>query len=601
MDLSSKLVTEVARASVGEAEKPSPKTVYGTVASYDGKPYVRLDGSDQLTPVETTAMLKAGDRVRVTIGGHRATVGGNVSSPSAGKGDIDDAKKELGNKISQVEILIADKVDTDELNAANARIDELVSDNVTIKDTLTAHKAEIDEVAADNVTVKETLAANKAEIDGLRVSSLTAEKADLRYATIESLEATDANIHNLEADYGEFKQLSTDRFAANDAEIKRLDTEKLSAEQADLKYANIDFANIGKAAIENFLSKSGMVGDLVVGEGTVTGTLVGVTIKGDLIEGGTVVADKLVIKGDDGLFYKLNTDGVSTSAEQTEYNSLSGSVITAKSITAEKVSVSDLVAFGATIGGFTITQDALYSGAKESVGNTTRGTYMDDTGQFAIGDQSNYLRFFRDEKDGRWKLELSAASIKMGSSSQDIGEYIDQKVDDKTADIDALQGSKVDYQAGPDGASPPSGEWSETIPGVEPGQFLWTRTTMTYTSGKTVVSYSVSRQGADGANGKDAVTLQILSSNGNLFKNSMVATTLTVTIIVAGEMVTSSAQMHERFGPGASLRWEQKRFQETEYSPIDPSDARLSDEGFILELQASDVWTQTAFNCYLDY
>lgn len=31
-----------------------------------------------------------------------------------------------------------------------------------------------------------------------------------------------------------------------------------------------------------------------------------VTIKGDLIEGNTIVADKLVMKGDDGLFYKLN-------------------------------------------------------------------------------------------------------------------------------------------------------------------------------------------------------------------------------------------------------------------------------------------------------
>ena len=45
---------------------------------------------------------------------------------------------------------------------------------------------------------------------------------------------------------------------------------------------------------------------------------------------GGLIADKLVVKGENGLYYKLNTDGVTTETEQTEYNSLNGSVITAK-------------------------------------------------------------------------------------------------------------------------------------------------------------------------------------------------------------------------------------------------------------------------------
>ena len=135
----------------------------------------------------------------------------------------------------------------------------------------------------------------------------------------------------------------------------------------------------------------------------------GVTIKGELIEGGTVVADKLVVQGEDGLYYKLNTDGVSITAEQTEYNSLNGSVITAKSVTAEKISVSDLVAFGADIGGFHITTDAIYSGVKESVDNTTRGVYLDSGGQLCVGDGTSFLRY-RMEEDGSYKLELVIAS-----------------------------------------------------------------------------------------------------------------------------------------------------------------------------------------------
>ena len=80
--------------------------------------------------------------------------------------------------------------------------------------------------------------------------------------------------------------------------------------------------------------------------------MVGVTIKGDLIEGNTIKADKLVVKGSDGLYYKLNVSAETVETEQTDQNSLNGSIITAKSITATKISVEDLVAFDATIGGF---------------------------------------------------------------------------------------------------------------------------------------------------------------------------------------------------------------------------------------------------------
>ena len=132
---------------------------------------------------------------------------------------------------------------------------------------------------------------------------------------------------------------------------RRLYADKLDVTDADIKYAQIDFANIGKAALEQFFAKSGLIEDVVVGDQKVTGTLVGVTILGDSIKGGTVIADKLVIKGEDGLYYKLNTDGNTVEKEQTDYNSLDGGVIRAKSITATKIAVDDLVAFGATIGG----------------------------------------------------------------------------------------------------------------------------------------------------------------------------------------------------------------------------------------------------------
>lgn len=236
-------------------------------------------------------------------------------------------------------------------------------------------------------------------VGNIVANALTVDKADIRYATIENLKAMDAEIENLKVDYGEFKKASFEKLEAQDADIKNLNANKLEAKDADIKYANIDFSNIKKAAIEQFYATSGIIKDLVIGDQTVTGELIGVTISGDLIKSNTIVADKIVVKGEDGLYYKLNTDGTTVEKEQTDYNSLNGQVIQAKSVTAEKINVKDLVAFDATIGGITISDNSIYSGVKESALNTTRGFYFGKDGQVAFGDTEKYLRYYFTEDD----------------------------------------------------------------------------------------------------------------------------------------------------------------------------------------------------------
>lgn len=415
------LTTDIKKAfakAVQESVTPKKEQTFlnGTIVKTDGASYVKIDGSDRLTPVKTTSAFKNDDRVTVMIKDHSVVVTGNYSDPS-NQSAIDD----ISASIDKYGTLIADKASIQDLEAVNANIENLSADNVTIHNKLTAYDADITNLKAQNVTITGNLTANKADIDNLKANKLDVQVANAKFATIENLDATNANIHNLTVDFGNFKNLTTDKITANTANIEKLETDKLSVKDAEIKYANIDFANITEAAVEHLFAQSGIIGDLVVSDGHITGTLVGVTIKGDLIEGGTVVADKLVIKGNDGLYYKLNTDGEKVGSEQTEYNSLNGSVITAKSVTAEKITVDDLVAFGATIGGYHIGENKLYSGVKEDPLNTTRGVYMDDDGQFAVGDTSNYLRFFKDTNDGnKYKLEISAASIKFGAEGKDL-------------------------------------------------------------------------------------------------------------------------------------------------------------------------------------
>lgn len=460
MNLSNELISQFVKVTNDTPEKNKESTVYGIIVKYGVSLYVKLDGSDLLTPITTTANIKEGNRVMVMIKNHSAIVIGNVSSPSASDSDL----KEIDKKITEFYAIVANKIDVERLEAEIARINVLTADNVTIKKSL----------------------------------------------------------------------------KAVDADIEELKTKKLDAESADLKYANVEFSNITKVAIKTFFTDSGLIKNVTIGDGTITGELVGVTIKGDMIEGHTIVADKLVIKGEDGLFYKLNVDalGETTAASDPKYqNGLDGSAIIAKSITAEKVDVHDLVAFGATIGGFHIADHAIYSGVKESVNNTTRGTYLDDEGQFALGDADNFIKFFKDT-DGNYKLAISAESLVFSMSKKSIEEAIqdvDKKVDNS---VEAL---------------------------------------------------------------KDEIStlLRIESSKGTVFKNDNVSTVLSAVIYHGSKRITESTTLKTVFSETAHLQWSWQRLNEDSYGIISADDHRITNDGFSFVISPNDVDTKITFMCEL--
>ena len=362
MALSNDLISQFAKATKGTSKSIKETVVYGTVQEDTG--FVKIDGSDILTPVTTSVVLSKDDRVTVMLKNHEAVVTGNMTSPAA--------QEKQTVKMS-------------ELEADRARINILEVANVEVQNTLTAVNADIGTLKADNATIKGTLTTHTAKIGTLETNT----------ATISG------------------------KLTAAEGEIAALKTGKLSASDIEGKYANIDLSNISKATMGQFYANSGLIQNVVISDSTITGKLVGVTISGDLIEGNTVKAEKLVIKGSDGLYYKLNTDGMTTEAEQTDQNSLNGTVIKAKTIAASKINVTDLVTFGATIGGFKISENSLYSGVKSSPSNTTKGIYLGSDGQLYLGDATNYLKYIVDA-NGNSKLQISADSILFGTSNKNL-------------------------------------------------------------------------------------------------------------------------------------------------------------------------------------
>lgn len=102
----------------------------------------------------------------------------------------------------------------------------------------------------------------------------------------------------------------------------------------------------------------------------------------------------------------------------------------------------------------------------------------------------------------------------------------------------SITSTSVTYQASTSGTATPTGTWSPTVPNVQNGQYLWTKTVVTYSNGQHTESYSVSYKGT---NGKDAITMAITSSGGTIFKNTAIATTLTAHVYKGGVEVTGSA------------------------------------------------------------
>ncbi len=400
MPLSSELISQFVKVTKDEKRDKKETTVYGTVVNYNNSKYVRLDGSELLTPATMTVDAEAGERVTVRLKNHTATVTGNITSPSARVETV----KIIVDNVTGIEEIIADTVTSETLNIERARITALEADNVTIHNEINANKADIEILKAGLVDV------DYLDADYAQFKTMTAEKFSIINADIENLQTGKLNVTEASATYATISNLES-----TNALITELQTTKLSATDIEGLYANIDFSNISSSTMVSFYTNSGLIQNAVINDATISGRLMGVSISGDLIEEGTIIAQKLVVQGEDGLFYSLNTDGMTVEANQTSYNSLNGNIILANSITASKITVEDLVSFGATIGGFKITDNSLYSGVKDNVANTTRGIYLDNNGKASFGDSNNYIKFYENSV-GDYVLDISADSISFNNS-----------------------------------------------------------------------------------------------------------------------------------------------------------------------------------------
>lgn len=114
MDLSKQLVKDFVEVT-GDSKR-TDTTVYGTIIENNGAMCVRIDGSDEITPIVSTTTVKEGERVTVQIKNHQAVVTGNTTNPSIGINEENGLRSAIEQSINSIRLEVAD--DINKLNSA---------------------------------------------------------------------------------------------------------------------------------------------------------------------------------------------------------------------------------------------------------------------------------------------------------------------------------------------------------------------------------------------------------------------------------------------------------------------------------------------------
>lgn len=476
MALSKNLISDFVKATTDDKKTAEETTLYGTIVEYNGSKYVRLDGSDMLTPYTATVAAKAGERVRVSVGKHSATVTGNVSSPAARTGDVE----ELGQKMDTFDVVVANKATIKDLEVERARVDDLVADNVVIKNQLTADSAEIKDLKADNVDIKGKLTARDAEIENLKANKIDAEVVSANYATIKNLEATQASVKELSA-----------------------------------KKADIDLANVNNAWINKGVLKDGSIGSAAIHEGAVTNAKIAdatieaakiKSINADSIVAGTIKTERLIIAGPDGQDSIVKAINIANGVSEAEVNG--------QKIQAASIDVVDLSAFQAKIAQFDMSQNAIYSG-KLAINDPTSGVYISTTG-FGLGDgalTSNKESPIQMYADGVFKLKGKNSSLEFNPVTDILDINVSKfRIGSKeAATVDnTIKSTLEQFYLSTSPTSLVGGSWSNNQPAWTEGKYIWRRNFVTYGDDRTeftpsengvCITGNTGAQGAQGARG----------------------------------------------------------------------------------------------------
>ena len=290
MSLSYDLISEFVKITNDKKENIKEGTVYATVVNTSGEKYVKIDGSDLLTPIDTTAGIEDQERVTVMIKDHKATVTGNITSPSVGKSTVN---KVVGTVVDENFVIVNSEIEN--LIAKNSYLENVYAENSTIVNS------KIENLEATDSRIEDSVIENFTVIDGV----------------VQGLKATTADIEILNADFANIKTLINGNLTSDNILAFKITSEKVTVEDAFIKDAMIDTISAGKINAGKINTNSVSIGSEDGGM-LITGSTQQFTDKNGNVRiqiGKDASGDfTFVLYGEDGTGQLINQNGITASA-----------------------------------------------------------------------------------------------------------------------------------------------------------------------------------------------------------------------------------------------------------------------------------------------
>lgn len=181
-----------------------------------------------------------------------------------------------------------------------------------------------------------------AAITNAQIAGAAIETANIANGAITTAKIVDAAITR-----AKIAELAVGSAQIDDLAVTTAKIAQAAITNAHIANAAIDTAQIALGAITAALIQNGAVGTAQIADASITEAKV-VSLNADVITSGTLATERLIIKGANGLIYEINAQasGLSmTELSDEKYKTqLNGSVIVARSITADQIAAATITA-----------------------------------------------------------------------------------------------------------------------------------------------------------------------------------------------------------------------------------------------------------------
>lgn len=456
---------------------------------------------------------------------------------------------QLQAEIAEIKKLTVELGNFDKLIANKAEIDELKANNLTVMGTLKANKVELEQLIANKVTVGdfeaykatiEKLFALYATIEYLEANYIKAQKIEATYAKITDLDATNANFNNLKADLANIEKLVANKADINDLNAVNATIETLKADlikvnnlvatkvdaqyvQAEIVKANqvitddlkaihaiVDVLDTKYATIDQLNAKVAEINELIAKKASIEELNAAQAIIGKL--------DALVANINTILSGSIGTGNLQTIHLTAKNVTIDDAVI--KDLIAARINVSDLNAGTISTDKFVIKSD---SGGMLIKGSTQQ--FLDSKGKVRLQvgqDAKGNFNFIIFGEDGTTAIYNEKGITKNAVPN---GLIVDSMVNDGAN----INGSKLDIDSV---ITTINNDGTETIKG--------SKVYLDEKKQSLEVAFSQVTGSIENIESKKMYRVEIVSSNGILFKNNNIQTTLKAVVYSWDEDVTNT-------------------------------------------------------------